>query len=62
VSPRAKDIISKLLTKDPAKRLGARDRDALEVREHEFVAGIDWIALMRKEIEPEWKPSIPDGP
>jgi serine/threonine protein kinase len=57
----SRDLVSQLLEKDPAKRLGAGDRDYLEIKEHGFFAGIDWNALYRKEIEPEWRPPLPDG-
>ncbi|KAI0071087.1 hypothetical protein K474DRAFT_1712758 [Panus rudis PR-1116 ss-1] len=40
VSPEAKDFMQRLMTLDPAKRLGANGAD--EVKAHPFFAGIDW--------------------
>jgi serine/threonine protein kinase len=58
VSAQARDLIGKLLAKEPSRRLGDGERDYLEIKAHEFFAGIDWEALLRKEIEPEWKPTL----
>jgi serine/threonine protein kinase len=58
LSPRARDLIGKLLEKDPSKRLGAGSADYEEIKAHEFFAEIDWDALLKKEIEMEWKPSL----
>jgi serine/threonine protein kinase len=57
LSDAARDIIGKLLQKDPADRLGAGEGDAMEIMAHPFWSGIDWDALLEKEIEPEWKPA-----
>jgi len=55
-----------LLERDPQKRLGGGPRDAQEVKEHEYFAGIDWDALLRKEVPATYKPIIvswmPAGP
>ena len=40
VSPEAKDFMQRLMTLDPAKRLGANGAD--EVKAHPFFTGIDW--------------------
>jgi serine/threonine protein kinase len=58
LSEAARDIIGKLLEKDPAYRLGESENDGMEVRAHVFFDGIDWDALLKKEIEPEWKPPL----
>ena len=42
MSDPAKDLIKRLLSRDPSKRLGS-ERDASEVREHPFFEGVDWI-------------------
>ena len=43
----ATDLISKLLAKDPSKRLGSQ-RGAEEIKEHPFFADIDWDKMMKK--------------
>jgi len=58
VSPLAKDILTKLLVRDPKFRLGSGERDAAELKEHPFFAGIDWTAFMQGRMQPPWKPNV----
>jgi serine/threonine protein kinase len=58
LSEPARDLIGRLLEKDPGKRLGAGDADFAEVKRHRFFEAIDFERLMRREIEPEWKPTF----
>lgn len=52
VAPEAKDLISRLLTKDAAKRI----RGA-EVRNHPYWTGLSWDDLLQKKIRPpNWTP------
>merc|ERR1711936_320045 len=51
VSPEAREFISKLLTKNPDRRLGSLT-DAEEVMEQPFFAAIDWSDLKKKEADP----------
>jgi hypothetical protein len=37
-------------------RLGSGPTDAEEIKAHPFFKGIDWEAVMRKEVPPEFKP------
>ena len=56
-----KDLISKLLIKDPAKRLGGGGQtDAREIKRHPFFRGIDWDRLAKKLIPAPFKPIIKD--
>jgi serine/threonine protein kinase len=57
-SPQAKDNHGRQLEKNPAHRIGAGEEDVEEIKLHAFFNGIDWDALMKKEIEPEWKPEL----
>lgn len=41
------DLISKLLEKNPLKRLGYT-KGAEEIKEHEFFSGVDWEKMMKK--------------
>mmetsp|Transcript_31401 Transcript_31401/g.80144 ORF Transcript_31401/g.80144 Transcript_31401/m.80144 type:complete len:717 (-) Transcript_31401:642-2792(-) len=50
VSPECQDLITQLLVKDPAKRLGTRT-GAEEIKTHPFFKGINW-ALLRNEPPP----------
>jgi hypothetical protein len=50
--------LAQLLERDPMKRLGSGARDAAEVKEHPYFQGIDWAALLRKEIDMAYKPQL----
>lgn len=52
----ARDICTSLLQKDPAQRLGAKGAE--DIRRHFFFHKIDWDKLERREVEPEWRPSV----
>eukprot|EP00826_Nyctotherus_ovalis_P020507 TRINITY_DN16451_c0_g1_i1.p1 TRINITY_DN16451_c0_g1~~TRINITY_DN16451_c0_g1_i1.p1 ORF type:complete len:171 (-),score=51.21 TRINITY_DN16451_c0_g1_i1:42-554(-) len=56
VSPEAADLIEKLLSKDPEKRLGMKGAE--EVKAHPFFNGISWAAL--RENEPPFIPEVAD--
>ena len=46
-----------LLTRDPLTRLGTV-RDAEEVMEHPFFAGLDWHAILQRRAKPPFSPEI----
>jgi serine/threonine protein kinase len=53
----ARDLLTKLLNRDPAKRLGVKG--AQEIRNHPFFARhIDFKRLWQKKIQPPFKPSV----
>ncbi|XP_018323362.1 ribosomal protein S6 kinase alpha-5 isoform X2 [Agrilus planipennis] len=52
------DFISKLLVKDPKKRLGGGERDADELKRHPFFRSLDWDSLAKKKIPSPFKPII----
>ena len=58
VSPEARDIISKLLNKDPKSRLGASDNDVEDIKCQPFFSSLNWNDVLEKKIVPEWKPSL----
>lgn len=57
VSEEAEDLIKKLLSKDPSKRLGS-DTGANEILDHPFFEDIDVDDLMEKKVTPEYVPEI----
>lgn len=57
-SAEAKDILSKLLRRNPRERLGCGIDDGREVRSHSFFAGVDWDALLSRSIPPPWRPAV----
>ncbi|KAH9969780.1 AGC/Akt protein kinase [Russula dissimulans] len=56
VSPSARSILTGLLTRDPAQRLGVNGAD--EIKRHSFFEKIDWRRLAQKKIQPPFKPSV----
>jgi len=63
LSPNAKSIIravitTQLLQREPTQRLGFA-RDAEEVKQHPFFAGVNWDFLLRRQSRP---PSLPRPP
>jgi serine/threonine protein kinase len=58
MSDSAKDILSKLLVRDPKDRLGSGDRDAAELKEHPFFVGIDWEELAAGRVIAPWAPTV----
>ena len=52
-----KNLLKDLLNRDPARRLGAK-RDAEEIKEHRYFAGVSWEAVSRREL----KPPLPTRP
>ena len=61
LSPDAKDLLTRLLRKEPGRRLGGcMPRDMQLIKKHRFFRKIDWKALERREVEPPIKPLITD--
>lgn len=52
------DFISKLLVKDPRKRLGGGEEDAKELKRHAFFKNLNWDALANKKLPAPFKPVI----
>lgn len=51
---RARDLITKLLTPDPAKRLGCLREGAIGIRDHPWFEGFDWAKLHAKTMRAPW--------
>jgi serine/threonine-protein kinase Psk1 len=61
LGPDAKDLLTRLLRKEPTKRLGAcMPKDLTIIKKHRFFRKIDWDKLAKREIEPPIKPLITD--
>ncbi|KZZ86633.1 serine/threonine protein kinase [Ascosphaera apis ARSEF 7405] len=61
LTPDAKDLLTRLLRKDPKKRLGYNmSKDLDTIKKHRFFRKIDWRALARRELEPPIQPLITD--
>ncbi|KAA1478935.1 hypothetical protein DENSPDRAFT_845962 [Dentipellis sp. KUC8613] len=54
----AVSILQKLLTRDPARRLGSGKSDAEEIKRHPFFKDVNWDDILNKRIPPPYFPSI----
>ncbi|KAK6352429.1 serine/threonine protein kinase psk1 [Orbilia blumenaviensis] len=61
LSPDAKDLLTRLLRKEPTKRLGYKmPQDLATIKKHRFFRKINWEKLERRELEPPISPLITD--
>ncbi|XP_002964928.2 RAC family serine/threonine-protein kinase homolog [Selaginella moellendorffii] len=61
LTPVARDLLSKLLVRNPEKRLGAGQRDYEEIIEHQFFASVNWTSMLQKKIRPPFVPQVKGG-
>lgn len=52
----AKDLLTRLLDRNPERRLGANG--ASEIKAHHFFSNIDWRKLLQRKYEPSFKPNV----
>ncbi|KAF2769617.1 Pkinase-domain-containing protein [Teratosphaeria nubilosa] len=61
LGPDAKDLLTRLLRKEPNKRLGGtQPKDLKVLKSHRFFRKIDWRKLERREMEPPIQPIVTD--
>src|SRR5436305_6174025 len=61
LSPDAKDLLTRLLRKEPSKRLGANmPKDLQIIKKHRFFRRIDWNNLEKRQLDPPIIPLITD--
>ncbi|XP_067831745.1 ribosomal protein S6 kinase alpha-5-like isoform X1 [Heptranchias perlo] len=58
ITSAGRDLIQKLLIKDPKRRLGSGPKGASEIKHHPFFRGINWDDLVAKRIPAPFKPVI----
>ncbi|KAK5035275.1 hypothetical protein LTS07_002711 [Exophiala sideris] len=58
LSPDAKDLLTRLLRKEPRKRLGVGPNDISIIKKHRFFKKIDWKKLEARELEPPIRPLV----
>jgi serum/glucocorticoid-regulated kinase 2 len=61
LSEECRDLIVALLNRNPEQRLGSSEKDVEELQVHPFFASIDWDKMLRKEIDPPYKPKVKTG-
>uniref|UniRef100_A0A4W6D120 Ribosomal protein S6 kinase beta-2 n=1 Tax=Lates calcarifer TaxID=8187 RepID=A0A4W6D120_LATCA len=54
----ARDLIKKLLKKNPAQRLGSSKADYADIQKHPFFKHVNWDDLLNKRVEPPYKPQL----
>ena len=58
VSHNAQHVIRSLCTVDRSRRLGNINGGSIRVKEHPFFEGIDWEALLRRQVRPPIQPKV----
>lgn len=58
LSPNVRSLLEGLFKKEPDKRLGGGPNDAEDIKKHPWFDGLDWDALLRKEIPAPFVPII----
>ncbi|WFD25175.1 non-specific serine/threonine protein kinase [Malassezia nana] len=59
VRPDARDLLVRLLQRDPAQRLGSPPGGASDIKSHPFFTKhIDWNLLLAKKVQPPYKPGV----
>ncbi|KAJ1436502.1 hypothetical protein B484DRAFT_428587, partial [Ochromonadaceae sp. CCMP2298] len=59
ISPKAADLISKLLDVSDKTRLGSGPHGSKDIKAHPFFADVDWDLMEQKHVEPPYKPAQP---
>ena len=52
----ARDLLTKLLNRNPAERLGANG--SAEIKSHPFFNSVDWRKLLQRKYDPAFKPNV----
>ncbi|XP_017316358.1 ribosomal protein S6 kinase beta-2 [Ictalurus punctatus] len=58
LTPDARELIKKLLKKNPAQRLGSSKADCADIQKQPFFRHVNWDDLLSKRVEPPYKPSL----
>ncbi|KAI0443198.1 kinase-like domain-containing protein [Xylaria telfairii] len=59
ITPVAKDLLTKLLDREPTNRLGSNG--SAEIKAHPFFGAIEWRRLLERKYEPTFKPNVSDA-
>jgi CRP-like cAMP-binding protein len=56
-----RDLLTKLLVKDPLKRMGSSTKRTKEIMAHSWFSSMDWNALEAKSYDAPWTPTLNGG-
>lgn len=59
-SMESRDFVTRLLQRDPERRLGSGPDGGRALQTHPFLQSINFDALFRKELEPPFRPEVQD--
>ncbi|KAI9909779.1 hypothetical protein PsorP6_011182 [Peronosclerospora sorghi] len=62
LSPDARDLIQRLLHRDPKQRLGSGPTGDREIFDHPFFTSVDWEKLKARKLPPPFQPKIKKDP
>lgn len=51
-------LVKRLLTPDLTKRYGNLKNGVADIKEHKWFRGFDWNGLLKKQLEPPYKPTV----
>lgn len=60
LSPQARDLISRLLEKDPSNRLGSLANGEVDILNHAWFDGLSVTKLRERKVKAPWKPNVKD--
>jgi p90 ribosomal S6 kinase len=58
LSPEAQSLLRALFKRNPANRLGSGPHGIEELKKHAFFSTINWVKLLKREIQPPFKPAV----
>lgn len=58
MSTACQDLVKALLKKEPEERLGGKDGDFEDIKNHSWFSQVDWDILLSKKIIPPFKPKL----
>ncbi|KAK2865875.1 hypothetical protein Q7C36_001931 [Tachysurus vachellii] len=58
LTPDARELVKKLLKKNPAQRLGSSKADCADIQKQPFFRHIIWDDLLNKRVDPPYRPSL----
>jgi serine/threonine protein kinase len=58
ISPVTFNFIKLLLQPDPGQRLGASDKDADDIKNHDYFKDVNWTLFLERKVRPKFRPYL----